>query len=179
VRISLRILGVIEENTIDSSNHINRQLLPYFRWLASPTQAWSSLMGPGRLRIPEDLDNRHVKVARLSAQHTGHLTPPGDNHGTHLFYMLSRYRGHSTAGRIKPMKNRTPDLPSCSAVSLPTAPPCTPLSLSLSSLSQTLRRWIFIGESRVHSYGSLCRIRSRHSRSGLCLGLGSSVFMCK
>ena len=52
---------------------------------------------------------------------------------THFCYWLSRSQGHSAAGRIISMKtfkdiigNRTRDLPACSAVSQPTAPPRAP-----------------------------------------------------
>jgi hypothetical protein len=38
-----------------------------------------------RLRLPEFLNNRHMKVVRLSALGTGHLYPLGDVCGTHLF----------------------------------------------------------------------------------------------
>jgi len=56
--------------------------------------------------------------------------PPGNIPGTHL----SRPQGHSVARRIMSMKkfndaigNRTHDLPACSAVPQPTAPPRSPL----------------------------------------------------
>ena len=59
--------------------------------------------------------------------------PPGNIPGTHFCWKLSQSQGHSAAGRIMSMKNsndtirnRTRDLPICSAVSQPTASPRTP-----------------------------------------------------
>ena len=49
-------------------------------------------------------DNRHMKVVRLSALGTGRLYPLGNIPGTHFCQRLSRPQGHSTSGRIKPMK---------------------------------------------------------------------------
>jgi hypothetical protein len=49
-----------------------------------------------RFKLPDVLDNRDMKVIRLSALPTGHLYSLGGIPGTH---------GHSTAGRIKSMKN--------------------------------------------------------------------------
>ena len=48
---------------------------------------------------------RHMKVVTLSTVGTGRLYPPGDRHGTHFCYRLSRPQGHNAAGRIKIMKN--------------------------------------------------------------------------
>jgi DNA-binding CsgD family transcriptional regulator len=71
-----------------------------------------------------------MKVARLSALSTGRLYPPENIPGTHLCQRLSRPQGHSAAERIISMKNtsvtignRSRDLPVCSAVPQPTAPP--------------------------------------------------------
>ena len=65
----------------------------------------------------------YVKMARLSALHTGCLYPPGDTPGTHFFQRLSQHQGHSVAGRIMSMKipndsirNQSHDLLACSAV---------------------------------------------------------------
>ena len=82
---------------------------------------------------PRFQDNRHMKVVGLSALHTGRLYPAGNIPGTHLCQRLSRPQGQSAAGRIMSMKNsndtignRTRDLPACSSVPQPTAPPRTP-----------------------------------------------------
>jgi hypothetical protein len=45
----------------------------YIKGKAIPLQAWRGPYGSRRLRFPEFLDIRHMKVAMLSALHTGHL----------------------------------------------------------------------------------------------------------
>ena len=59
--------------------------------------------------------------------------PPGNIPGTHFCYKLTQPQGHSATERIMSMKNsndtigkRTRDLPACSAVPQPTAPPRAP-----------------------------------------------------
>ena len=66
----------------------------------------------------------------MSALRTGRLNPSGDIPDTHFCQRLSRDQGHSATGTIMSMKNssntirfRTRDLPACSAVPQPTAPP--------------------------------------------------------
>jgi hypothetical protein len=79
-----------------------------------------------------------MKVVRLSALRTGRLYSPGRIPGTHFWQRLSRTQGHNATGRIKSLKNssdsirnRTRDLPVCSTVPQPTAPPRTPSLLAL------------------------------------------------
>jgi hypothetical protein len=62
--------------------------------------------------------------------------------------MLSQAQGHSAAGRIMSMKNSsdnigngTRDLPACSAVPQPTAPPRIPVSLYMAYKIQTPRNY--------------------------------------
>jgi hypothetical protein len=43
--------------------------------LAIPLQPWTGPYGSRRLRFPEFLDNRYMKVLRLSALRTGQLYP--------------------------------------------------------------------------------------------------------
>ena len=43
-----------------------------------PVQDWAGPYGSRRLRFPEFQDNRHAKVAKLSALRTGRLYPPRD-----------------------------------------------------------------------------------------------------
>ena len=81
-----------------------------------------------------------MKVVSLSAQGTGRLYPPENIPGTHFCYRLSRLQDHSAAGRIMSMKvsnntigNRTLDLPACSAVPQPAAPPRAPEYIILQS----------------------------------------------
>jgi hypothetical protein len=85
------------------------------------------------VEAPIFLDNWHMKVVRLSALRTGRLYPPGNIPGTHFCSRLSRPQGHSATERIMSMKNfndtignRTRELPACSAVPEPTAPPRAP-----------------------------------------------------
>jgi hypothetical protein len=83
-----------------------------------------------RLRLPGFLDSRHVKVVTLSALRTGRLYPQV---GSLMFISvrvwvdrravvqpegLSRWKIHSSS-----IGNRTRDLPDCSAVPQPNAPP--------------------------------------------------------
>ena len=82
--------------------------------------------------VPTFEDNRHMKVARLSALSTGRLYPPGNIPGAHFCYRLSQPQGLGAAGRIMSMKNsndiiwnRNRDLPARSAVPRPTVPPRT------------------------------------------------------
>ena len=82
---------------------------------------------------PRFQDNRHMKEIRLSALRTRRLYLPGNIAGTYFCQRLSRHQGHSAAGRITSMKNssdtignRNRDLPACSAVPQPTAPPRAP-----------------------------------------------------
>ena len=60
--------------------------------------------GWGSWDLPEFLDNRHMKVARLSALRTGRLYPPGDNLILLSVRSLSRPQGHTTAGTFKSKK---------------------------------------------------------------------------
>ena len=79
------------------------------------------------------MDNRHIKVARLSFLRTGRLysTPPPqeDTSGTHFCKRPGRPQGHSAAGKEKstenpnyPIRNRGNDLSVCRAMPQPTAP---------------------------------------------------------
>jgi hypothetical protein len=51
---------------------------------AIPLQAWTGPEGFRMLGLPEFLDNRHMKVVRLSGLRTGRLYPPGYIPGNHF-----------------------------------------------------------------------------------------------
>ena len=97
---------------------------------AIPIQAWRGPEVSRRLRLPHFKTRESGKV--VSPTHRPPL-PPGNIPSTHFCYMLSQLQGHTAAGRFMSMKilnnnfgNRTRDLPTCSAVPQPTAPPRAP-----------------------------------------------------
>jgi hypothetical protein len=51
---------------------------------AIPLQAWTGPLGSRRLRLPEFLGNRHMKLVGLSALLSGCVYPAGDTPGTHF-----------------------------------------------------------------------------------------------
>ena len=57
--------------------------------------------GLQEVKALEFLDNRHMKVVKLSALRTSRLYPPEDIANTHFCQRLSRSQGHSAAGIIK------------------------------------------------------------------------------
>jgi hypothetical protein len=75
-----------------------------FEYQAISLQAWTGRYGSRKLRLPKFVDNRHIKVARLSALRTGGLYTTGNIPGTHFCQRMSRHQGHTVAGRIL-MKN--------------------------------------------------------------------------
>jgi len=72
---------------------------------AVPLHTWTGPRGFQDSEAPIFQDNRHMKVVRLPALHTGPLYPPGNIPGTHFCSRLSQPQGHSMTGRIKSMKN--------------------------------------------------------------------------
>jgi len=106
-----------------------------------------------------------MKVVRLSAPRTGRLYHPGNIPGTHFCYRLSQAQGHSAAGRIVSMKNsndiiwnRTRDLPTCSAVPQPTAPPRARNTEVHFNLEYTLFIKYFLCESALSHFFIVMRI---------------------
>jgi hypothetical protein len=78
------------------------------------------------------LQSAHEGGKVVSPMHRPSL-PPGNIPGTHFCSRPSQPQGHSAAGRIMSMKNsndtienRTRDLPTCTSVLQPTAPPPAP-----------------------------------------------------
>jgi len=51
---------------------------------AIPWQFWSRLLGSRKVRLTVFLENRYMKVVRLSGLSTRRLYPPGDIPGTHF-----------------------------------------------------------------------------------------------
>jgi len=93
-----------------------------------PVQAYYRPWGFQELEAPRFLD---IKVIRLSALCTGCLYPQGNIPDTHFYHRLSRPHSRSAAGRIMAMKNssdtirnRTRNLPACSAKPQPTVLLC-------------------------------------------------------
>ena len=64
---------------------------------ATPTQAWTGSLGSRSLRLPECLEDRHMKVSDLS---TGRLYPPRDTRSTHFCKWLFYPQVYNAVGRI-------------------------------------------------------------------------------
>jgi hypothetical protein len=78
-------------------------------------QTRTNPQGPKGFGLPELLENRHMKVARLSNLHSGLTYAQGDNPGTYFCPRLLKCSR-------KDYVNGTRDLPACSAMLNPTAP---------------------------------------------------------
>ena len=110
----------------------NNSFMPYyfhFVYVTIKGKGWTGPQCSRRLRLPELLDNQHMKVVRLSALRTGHL------HSQETYRYSSLLEAESNSGpqsvrqdwSIKnpnyPIRNRTRGLPACSAVLQLTATP--------------------------------------------------------
>ena len=149
---------------------------------AISVHAWTGPEGSSRTRLPEFLNNRHMKVVGLTAPRSGRLCPPGNILDTHFCYRLSLPLTHSVAGRIMGMKNssdtignRTCDLTLCSAV-----PKHTDTDKSYWKKSQTreLLQRIMASNDRKMGNDEVIRIATRSllSRAKLCTKNGRSYF---
>jgi hypothetical protein len=72
---------------------------------AVPAQAWKGPKGSRWSRLPEFIDNRNMKVVRLSLLRSGRLYPSRKIPGAHFSKRLSRPQGHSATGRIMSMED--------------------------------------------------------------------------
>ena len=68
---------------------------------AVPLQAWTGPSGFMSLRLPEFLDNQHMKLARLSPLRTDRLYPQEITLA--IIYVRCWTQDHSAVGRIKAM----------------------------------------------------------------------------
>ena len=137
---------------------------------AIPLQHLDGLWRLQKVEAPRFQDSRHMMVLRLSALLTGQLYPSGNVPGTNFSQGLSRPQVHSAAGRIMSMKNsnetvwnRTRDLPTCSAVPQPTAPPGAPKCMVLKQISTV--RCLYQAVHKIHTlpYVTLTLITSPFS----------------
>jgi hypothetical protein len=90
-------------------------------------QAWTGPWGSRRLRHSEFLDNRHMKVVKLSVLRTDRFYLPADISSSHFWGWVDLGGIVRPAGKNNPIGNRTRDSPACSPLPQPTVPPRTPI----------------------------------------------------
>jgi hypothetical protein len=125
---SLRLILLYNMRTTTPQNDGSNDVSPCIMYdIRRKVKVKQSHTGLGRLQeveAPRFLDNRRMKVVRLSALRTGRLYPPGKIPDTHFCSRLSRPQGHSATEMFMSMKdssdtigNRTRDVPVCTVAS--------------------------------------------------------------
>jgi len=109
-----------------------------FSGRAIPLRAWDRPWGFQGVKAPRLQGQSAHEVGKV-VSYTHRPSLPSRKYSWYSCLRLSRPQGHSAAGRIVSMKNsndtitnRTRDLPACSAVLQPTAPPRAPYVLVVS-----------------------------------------------
>jgi hypothetical protein len=92
-RVSNTTMCAFVQGVIVYTHILHNPNMPHDIWIVGnmcinnysfPLQAWTGPWGFQEVEAPEFLDNRHMKVVRLSALSTGRLYPPGRIPGTHF-----------------------------------------------------------------------------------------------
>jgi hypothetical protein len=114
-------------------------------------------------------------AVRLSTLSAGCLLPPRMMPGAHFCWRLSRPQGHSTAGRIKSIKNsnyfignRTRDLAACSVVPQTTPLPRAQYEFEWKGKETKKRRNGRIGRKWIEEKVGDCRRKEEGGREGKC-----------
>jgi hypothetical protein len=117
LKYQIRILTRLLFSQLQDQQNTQNNKVYKDREKTMPVQAWAGPEVSRRLKLPVFLDNRRMKVVRLSALRT------------HFCKRLSRHHGYSAAGRIMSIKNFSDtigngirDLLAGTAVPQPTAP---------------------------------------------------------
>jgi hypothetical protein len=96
--------------------------------VSNPITGLDRPLGLHEVEAPRFLDNQHMKMVRLSALLTGRLYPPKkDCWYSFLLEADSTETIMSMKNSSDTIGNRTHDVPACSAVPQPTAPPLAPI----------------------------------------------------
>ena len=61
-----------------------------YKGKTNPAQAWTGPEVSSKLRLPEFLHRRRLKVVSLSVLNNGRLNPPGDSPRTNFYQRLGR-----------------------------------------------------------------------------------------
>jgi len=115
---------------------------------AIPLQAWTGPEGSRRLRLPDFKTISTWRWQGCQPYALATFTPPRNIPGTHFCQRLSQPQGHGAARRIMSKKNsidtignQTRDLPACSAVPQPTAPPRAPANENTDFKLHNIMMW--------------------------------------